>query len=168
MPDSFQKRLPFNVPDCTANLNHDNVRLGNLGQLHKVLFDFAHDMRNNLDRTSVVIPSSFFGNYRGVYLAGSCIGNGGQLNIYKPFVIAKVKVCFCAVFRHKNFPVLVRAHIARVNIKVWVQLLYRNFYSPAFQDSANRSDSNPFTYRTYNATGYKNIFGHNIKLYVTA
>ena len=159
LTDGFQKRQAFNITYSTADFRNNEVGIILLADAENALLDFIRDMRNNLYSTAKIIATAFFIYYTLVNLACGRIGVFGQVDINKAFVMSQIKVCFRTIISYKNLAMLIRAHCARVNIDIRVELLDSNPIAAAFQQTAQRRSSNALAQRRNNAACHKNILG---------
>ena len=136
LTDGFQKRQAFDITYSTADFRNNEVGIILLAYAENALLDFIGDMRNNLYGTAKIIATAFFIYYTLVNLACGRIGVFGQVDINKAFVMSQVKVSFRTVVGYKNLAMLIRAHCARVNIDIRVELLDSNPIAAAFQQTA--------------------------------
>ncbi len=65
----LEERLGFDVPHRSADFGDDDIGAGGFRGVQKFLFDFVGDVRNDLDASAEVIPSSFFFNDRAIDFA---------------------------------------------------------------------------------------------------
>ena len=73
--------------------------------------------------------------------------------------MSQVKVSFRTVVGYKTLAMLLRAHCARVNIDIRVELLDSNPIAAAFQQTAQRRSSDALAQRRNNAACHKNVLG---------
>ena len=52
LPERFQEWLGFNIPDCTANFDENDICVGGFGNQYDPTFDLIGDVRDYLDRTA--------------------------------------------------------------------------------------------------------------------
>src|SRR6185312_4014878 len=62
-------------------------------------------------------------------------------------VVAEIEIRFGAVIGHENFAMLERAHRARVDVEIRIELLERNRQPAAFQKAADRRRRDAFAER---------------------
>ena len=132
LTDSFEERLRLNVTHSAANLNHRYV--GIAGALDDSTFDFVGDVRNHLDGCTQVITTALLAQDVFVNTARGEVVVLGHGRADKPLVMAQVQVGFGAVVCDEHFTVLERAHGARINVDVGVQLQHGDLKSPRLQD----------------------------------
>ena len=74
--------------------------------------------------------------------------------------MAKVKVRLRAVFGDENFPVLKRAHGARIHVDIGIEFEDRDLELAGFEDGGEGRRKNAFTQRGNHPAGYANVLGH--------
>ena len=80
-------------------------------------------MRNCLNCCAKVFAFALFFDNGLVNAAGGYVVDFSEACVGKSFVMAQIKVSFCAVIGYENFAVLKRAHCARVNVYVGIKFL---------------------------------------------
>ena len=118
LSNCLNKWLTFNISNSSANFNNGNIC--SFSSILDSRFNFICDVRNNLNRTSKVIPFSFSLNYRLINFSSSKIIFFASLKSYKPFIMAEIKICFSAIIGDKDFSMLERTHCSWINIDVWI------------------------------------------------
>ena len=83
-------------------------------------------MRNDLNRFSEKTSLAFFLDDRQVDLPRRVVAITRQGAAGESFVVAEVQIGLAAVIKHIHFPVLIRAHRARIHVDVGVELLHSN------------------------------------------
>ena len=86
------------------------------------------------------------------------------MDIGEAFVVSEVEVCFASVHGNEDLTVLVGRHSAWVHVEVRVAFQQGDVEAAIFEHSAERSDGDTFTERTYNAARYENGVGHQVVL----
>ena len=157
LADGFQERQAFNIAYRAPDFGDDEIRIVIIAHPKHPGLDLIGNMGNDLHRAAQVIAPAFFRNDGLVDFTGGHIGTLGQVDIYKTFIMAQVKVRFRSVIRHKHFAVLIRAHGSRIDIDIRIKFLYRNLIAPALQQTPQGSCRNPFTQRRNHAACYKNV-----------
>ena len=56
--------------------------------------------------------------------------------------MSEIKICLRPVIGNKDLAVLIWIHSTRINIEIWVELLHRYTYAPAFEETSKRSRCN--------------------------
>ncbi|MDT4833926.1 hypothetical protein FQZ97_675510 [compost metagenome] len=132
LADSLEERLRLDVADRAADLHHGHVGTG--GALDDAALDLVGDVRNDLDGGAQVVTTALLAQHVGVDTAGGevvVLGHGGA---DEPLVVAQVEVGLGAVLGDEHLAVLERAHGARVDVDVGVELEHRDLQAPRLQD----------------------------------
>ena len=74
------------------------------------------------------------------------------------FVVAQVEVGFGSVVEDIDFPVLVGAHGAGIDIEIGVELLQGDLQAATFQKSADGCGGKAFAKRRNDAAGNEDVF----------
>ena len=91
---------------------------------------------NDLHRLAEIIAAPFLGQDRLVNLAGGEVVLAGQLARGEALVVAEIEIGLRAVLQHIDFAVLIRAHRARIDIEIGIELLQYDFQPAMFQECA--------------------------------
>ncbi len=94
-------------------------------------------MRNHLHGFSKIIAASFFGQNCFVDSSRRPIVVARQLRVREPFIVSKVQVRLRAVFGHKHFAVLERAHRARINVEIRIAFLNVDCETATFEETTD-------------------------------
>ncbi len=130
LADGLQEGLAFNIPDGSANLGDDNIRIGALPQGGHKPLNLPGDVGNHLDSAAQVGSAALLVQNIPVHPPGGEVGIPVQVLIDEPLVMPQVQVGFRPVLGDKNLPMLVGAHGAGVHIHIGVQLLGRHSQAP--------------------------------------
>ena len=82
----------------------------------------------------------------------------------EPLVVAEVEVGLAAVVGDVDFAVLIRAHRARIDVDVGVELLQRDLVAVAFEQGADRGGRQPLAERGHHAAGHEDVLGCSHRL----
>src|SRR5690606_32241884 len=108
--------------------------VGIAGALDDATLDLVGDVRDDLDGRTQVVTTALLAQYVFVHAAGGevvVLGHGGA---DEPLVVAQVEVGLGAVLRDEHLTVLERAHGARIDVDVGVQLEHGDLQAPRLQD----------------------------------
>jgi len=94
---------------------------------------------DDLDRAAEVIAAPLFLNDALIDLARGPIGVLRGQRAGEPLVVPKIEVRLGAVVGHVDFAVLVRAHRARIDVDIWIELLKGDAVAVSLEQAANRS-----------------------------
>ena len=128
----LQKGLTLYVPDGAADLGDDDVSPGLAPHAVDEVLDLVGDVRDDLHRRAQILAPPLLVQHIPVDLAGGEIGETVEVFVDKAFIVPKVEVRFRAVLGDENFSVLIRAHGARVDVDIRVELLRRDLEPPRF------------------------------------
>ena len=142
LADRLEERLRLDVAHGAADLDQRDV--GIAGALDDAALDLVGDVRNDLDGRAQVITTAFLAQHVLVDAAGGEVVVLGHRGADEPLVVAQVKVGLGAVVGDEYFTVLERAHGARVDVDVRVQLEHGDLEPPRFQDGRQGSRGNAF------------------------
>lgn len=132
LADGFEERLGLDVAHGTADLDHRHV--GVAGTLDDAALDLVGDVGDDLNGRAQVITTTLLAQHVLVDAAGGEVVVLGHGRADEPLVVAQVQVGLGAVMGDEHFAVLERAHGARVDVDVRVQLEHGDLKSPRLQD----------------------------------
>ena len=156
----LNKRLRLYIAYRSADFGYNNVRTGlSAYSVNKILYLVCY-MRYDLNGGAEIFSPALLIEHLPVDLAGGKVGILVQILVYKTLVMSEVKVGFGAVLGDVNLSVLIRAHGARVNIYIRVELLRRHLKPAAFKKPAERRRGYSLAETRNNASGNKYIFSH--------
>ena len=161
LTDGLKERLRLDVAGRAADLGDDNVRRGLFADRVDERLDLVGDMRNDLHGLAEVLAGAFLVQNVPVDLAGGEVGELVEVLVDEALVVAEVEVGLGAVVGDIDLAVLERAHRARVNVDIRVELLRCDLEAAALEQSAERCCGNAFAQTGDNAAGHENIFGHS-------
>ena len=75
-------------------------------------------------------------------------------------VVAEIEIGFGAVVGDEHFAVLERAHRARIDVDVRIELEQGDFEAARFEDRSERGGGDPFAKGGHNAAGDEYKLGH--------
>jgi len=120
LSDRLQKRQRFDVTYRTTDFNQTDI--GIASTFLDTFLDFISDVRDDLySRTEVVAPP-FLGNDALVNPASREIAVPSGSCADESLVVAEIEIRLGAVFSYEYLAVLERAHRARVDVEVGIQL----------------------------------------------
>lgn len=132
LADGLEERLGLDVAHGAADFDHRHV--GIASTLDDAALDFVGDVRDDLDGRAQVVTTTLLAQHVFVDTAGGEVVVLGHGRADEPLVVAQVQVGLGAVVGDEHFTVLERAHGARVNVDVRVQLEHGDLKSPRLQD----------------------------------
>ncbi|MND60290.1 hypothetical protein D3C80_515140 [compost metagenome] len=142
LADRLEERLRLDVTHGATDFDHCHVSVA--GTLDDAALDFVGDVRNHLDGCTQVVTTALFAQDVFVDTAGGEVVVLGHGRADEPLVVAQVQVGLGAVVGDEHFTVLERAHGARVDVDVRIQLEHGDLQAPRFQDGRQGSRGNAF------------------------
>jgi hypothetical protein len=88
-----------------------------------IIFDLICDMGNNLNSSPIVFSSALLTDHPIIDTTGSNTAALGQILVQKTLIVPQIQVSLCPVFCNKNLPMLIGAHVPRVNVNIRIKLL---------------------------------------------
>src|SRR5258708_6812955 len=158
LPDRLEERQRLDVADRAADL--DDRHVGVAGAALDEGLDLVGDVRDDLHRAAEVVAAPLLLDHRLVDLAGGEVVPAAHLAALEALVVAQVQVGFGAVLGDEYLAVLKRAHGARIDVDVRVQLDVGDADAARFEDRCEGGGGDAFPQRGNYTTGYKNIFRH--------
>src|SRR5450830_27846 len=125
-----------------------------------VVLDFIGDVWNHLHGFAQIFAAAFLADHRFIDLAGGEVIHLFHAGGNEALVVAEVEVGFGPVVGNENFTVLHRAHRARIDVDIRVELEHGDFKAARFEDRGERGGGNPFSKGRHNATSDEDKFGH--------
>ena len=122
--------------------------------------DFVGDMRDHLHRGAEIVAAALLADDVFVHLAGGEIVALAERGAHEALVVAEVEVGLGTVLGDEHLAVLERAHGARIDVDVGVELEQRNLEATGFEDGGQGGGGDALAERGHNATGHEDIFGH--------
>ncbi len=162
LPNRFQKRQTFDVADCAADFDDQNVRLFRFGHGANRHFYLVRNVRNDLNRLAEIIAAPFFFNDAQINSTARPIVRLRHLRVCKSLVMSQIQIGFRAVVRNVTFAVLKRRHRSRINIDIRIELHHLHFRAACFEQTANRTSRQTFAQTRNHTACYENIFCHFI------
>ena len=101
---------------------------------------------------------AFFAENGFVDAAGGPVIVAAQFRVREALVVAKVQVGFRAIFGHKHFAVLKRAHRAGIHVQVRITFLKVDLETATFEETTDGRCRYALAERRNNTASYKNIF----------
>jgi len=136
LADRFQERQRLDVAHGAADLDQAHVEA--FGGLDDAALDLVGDVRDHLHGAAEIIAAAFLADHVVVDPAGGDGVLAGQARAQVALVVAQVQVGLGAVVGDVHLAVLERAHRARVDVDVGVELHHRHAQSARFEDGRQR------------------------------
>ena len=132
LADGLEEGLRLDVAHGTADLNQGHV--GVAGTLDDATLDLVGDVRDDLDGCAQVVAPALSAQHVFVDATSGEVVVLGHAGADEPLVVAQVEVGLGAVMGDEHLAVLERAHGARIDVDVRVQLEHRDLQAPRLQD----------------------------------
>ena len=160
LPDRLEKRQPLDVAGRSAQLGNHDVD-ARTGQVPHGGLDFVGDVGNDLDRAAQIFAAALFLDHAEINLARRVVRFARQRAVGETLVMSQVEVGLGAVVEDVHLAVLVRAHRARIDVDVRIELLHPHAQSAAFQEQADRRRGEPLAQAAHHAPRHKDVFCHS-------
>ena len=149
----LEERERLDVADRTPDLGDHEVDLLRLGHEPDALLDLVGDVRDHLHGAAEVVAAPLAANHGVVDGAGGDVRPAGGVGVGEALVMAEVEVSLGAVLGDEDLAVLERAHRARVDVDVRVELLERDREVPGHEQPSDRRRRDPLAKRGHHAPG---------------
>ncbi len=130
LADGLQERQGFDIAHGAADFHQRHVMA--LGGLVDAAADFVGDVRNHLHGRAEVVTAAFAADDVLVDAAGGDRMLAAEPGAHEALVVAQVQVGFGAVVGDVHLAVLERAHGARIDVDIGVQLHHRDLQATCF------------------------------------
>jgi hypothetical protein len=156
---------PYSLPSCRIDIadgtaDFDQRHVIAFGGLLDGILDFVGNVRDDLHGRSKIVPAALLGYDVGVDLAGREVVALRHPGADKTLVMSEIEIGFGAILGHEHFAVLERAHRARIDVDVGIQLQQGHPQPPGFQDGRERRRGNTLAKRRHDTAGDENERGH--------
>ena len=119
-------------------------------------------MRNHLHGLAQVVAAALAGDDLLVDAAGGEVVALGELGVGEALVVAQVEVGLRAVVGDEDLAVLERAHGARIDVQVGIELLAGDLQPAAFEQAADGGRRDALSQRRNHAAGYEDVLSHTV------
>ena len=158
LADRLEERQRLDVADRAADLDQGHVEA--LRGLVDAALDLVGDVRDHLHGRAEVVAAAFLADHAFVDAAGGDRVPAAQARAHEALVVAQVQVGLGAVVGDVHLAVLERAHRARIDVDVGVQLHHRDLQATGFEDGRKRSRGDALAKRGHDAAGNENEGSH--------
>ncbi len=138
LADGLEEREALDVADRAADLGDEHVDFGELGEAVHAALDLVGDVRDDLHGAAEVVAAALLGDDGVVDAAGGDVGVALDELVEEALVVTQVEVGLGAVFGDEHLAVLERAHRARVDVDVGVELLARDLEAALLEQAGRR------------------------------
>ena len=157
LTDGLEEGQALDVADRAADFDEHDV--GVPRHAADRVLDFIGDVRDHLHRAAEIIAAAFLLNDALVNLARRPVRVLRRDGVRESLVVTEIEVRLGAVVGDVHLAVLIRAHRARIDVDVRVELLHRHGVAVAFEQAAHRRGGEPFAERRHDTAGHEDVFG---------
>ena len=159
--DGLKERQGFDIANGPADLSDHHIRIAVGGNPVNAFADFPCDVRNHLNGAAVVVAAAFLVDHRLVDGAGGHAVQARHRRVGEAFVVAEIKIGLSTVLGDEHLTMLKRAHGARVNIQVRIQLQDRNAVTARFEQAPEAGGHDALADAGHHTTGDEDELGHD-------
>ena len=135
LSDSFQEGETLDVTNRSAYLNEAYIEAFS-GELNAAL-NLIGNMGNDLDSATKVVATTFVGDNGLVHFSGGEVIELGHASAHEALIVSEVEIGFATVVGHEYLSVLKRAHRARIDVNIRVELNCCRLESTSFEQRAD-------------------------------
>ena len=154
LADRLEEGQRLDVADGAADFDQADVEA--VGGLVDAALDLVGDVRDHLHGAAEVVAAALLADHVLVDPAGGDRVLAGQARADEALVVAEVEVGFGAVVGDVDLAVLERAHRARIDVDVGIELHHRDPEAAGLEDGRQGRGGNALAKRGHHATGYEN------------
>ena len=158
LADRLEEGQAFDVADRAADLDQHEVVA--VGVLKDEFLDGVGDVRNDLHRCAQIAAAAFLLQNGRIDAAGRDVVGLGRRYAGEPLVVAQVQVGFGAVVGHEDLAVLIRAHRARIDVEIGVELAKTDGVTARLQECAEGCRGKAFAEGGNHAASDENVSRH--------
>ena len=136
LADRFEERQALDVADRAADLAQHKVFVGQIGQ--DEFLDRVGDVRDDLHRRAEIFAAPFAADHGRIDPASRDAVALARGDPDIALVVPQIEIGLGAVIGHENFPVLIGAHRAGIDIEVGVELAQTHLEAARLQQRAER------------------------------
>ena len=160
LADRLQEGQRLDVAHGAADLGDHEVEVLRLGDQLHALLDLVGDVRDHLHGAPEEVAPPLLADHRVVDGSGGDVRRAGGVLVREPLVVAQVEVRLGAVLGDEHLAVLERAHRARVDIDVRVELLDLDPLPAAHEEAADRGGGDALPEGRDHAACHKDVSDH--------
>ena len=158
LADRLEEGQALDVADRAADLDQDEVVALIAGE--DEFLDRVGDVRDDLDRRAEIVAAALLGQDVHVDAAGGDVvalvaGPAGEA-----LVMAEIEIGLGAVIGDEDLAMLIRAHRARIDIEIGVELAQADRVAARLQEGCERRRRQAFAERGHHAAGDENVPRH--------
>ncbi len=156
LPHGLEKRQSLDISGRAADLRDQHVRV--FATSVNALLDFVGHVRDHLHGLAEIVPAPLPLNHAFVDLAGRKRVEPREFSARETLVVPEVEIGLGSVLQDVNFPVLIRAHRARIDVEIRVELLNADDKSAHLQQCTQGRGRKTLAQRRNDATRDENVF----------
>ena len=160
LTDGLEEGQALDVADRAADFDEHDV--GVPRHAADRVLDFIGDVRDHLHRAAEIIAAAFLLNDALVNLARRPVRVLRRDGVRESLVVTEIEVRLGAVVGDVHLAVLIRAHRARIDVDVRIELLHRDFVAVAFEKGADGGGGETLAERGNDAAGDEDVFGRSV------
>ena len=164
LPDRLEERQRLDVADGAADLRDDDVGGRRLRSALDPQLDLVRDVRDHLDGRAEELALPLLPQHGVPDRTGAVAGVPREVLVDEALVVADVEIGLGAVLGDEHLAVLERAHRARVDVQVRVELLRLHAEAALLQQPAERGGDDPFPERRDDAARDEDVLGLAVSL----
>ena len=158
LADRLKEGRTLDVADGAADLAQDEVLVRDIGA--DELLDRVGDVRDDLDRGAQVIAAPLALDHGGIDAPGGDVVALARGDAGEPLVMAEVEVGFRPVVGDIYLTVLIRAHGARIDVEIGVELTQPHLEFARLEQCAQRGGGKALAERGNDAAGNEYVPSH--------
>ena len=148
----------LDIADRAADLHHADV--GIPGAQADAMLDLVGDVRDHLHGRAEVVAAPFLADHALVDPAGGEVAVPRAGGAHEALVVPEIEIGLGAVVSDEHLAVLERAHRARVDVDVRVELDQRDLEAAGLEDCAERCGCNSLAQRGHHSAGHADELCH--------
>ena len=158
LPHRLDERQALDVADRSTDLAQDEVVVALI--VERECLDGVRDVRNDLDSRTEIVAAPFLGDDIAIDPARRDVVALPRRNAGEALVMAEVEVGLRAVIGDEDLTMLIRAHRARIDIEIGIELADTNLVPARLKKRRQTGSHETFTERRNHAAGDENIPRH--------
>ena len=158
----FEEGQGLDIAHGAADLDDGHIhgiRRADAGAALDVFLDLVGDVRNHLHRLAEVVAAALLLEHALVDAAGGEVVALLHARFDETLIVAQVEIGLGAVVGDEHLAVLERAHGARVDVDIGVELDEGDFEAARFEDGSQGRRGDAFAERRHDTAGDEDEFG---------
>ncbi len=160
LANRLEERQRLDVADGPADLGDDDVRRRDLLRAANASLDLVRDVRDDLDGRAEELALALASQHRVPDRSRRMARVPREVLVDEALVVPDVEVGLGAVLGDEDLAVLERAHRARVDIQVGVELLRADGEAARLEEASERCSDDPLAERRHHSTRDEHVPGH--------